>query len=131
MIEKIQVIQKSSNPNVKTHAFGMTSLRLLESFPFTSADSTSWIMTAINGGIMSPYGVIIVSERQKHLKNNIYNQAKPVKEAFLQYIETLDLTLQELQTEPTARLIANIKYLVKWCENYKYKPITIQKRSLF
>ena len=126
-----QVIQKSSNPNVKTHAFGMTSLRLLESFPFTSADSTSWIMTAINGGIMSPYGVIIVSERQKHLKNNIYNQAKPVKEAFLQYIETLDLTLQELQTEPTARLIANIKYLVKWCENYKYKPITIQKRSLF
>ena len=109
----------------------MTSLRLLESFPFTSADSTSWIMTAINGGIMSPYGVIIVSERQKHLKNNIYNQAKPVKEAFLQYIETLDLTLQELQTEPTARLIANIKYLVKWCENYKYKPITIQKRSLF
>lgn len=129
--EVFQIIKNSSNPNVKTHAFGMTSLRLLESFPFTSADSTSWIMTAINGGIMSPYGVIIVSERQGFLKNNISNQSKQVQEKFQLYLDELGITLEELRTEPTARLIANIKYLVKWAENYEYKPIAYHKKKLF
>lgn len=129
--EVFKVIKKSSNPNVKTHAFGMTSLRLLESFPFTSADSTSWIMTAINGAIMSPFGVVVVSERQKFLKNNIYNQPDLAKEKFQDYLKEIGISLEELQTEPTARLIANIKYLVKWTENYKYTPVQCHKRKLF
>lgn len=129
--EVFRIIKKSSNPNVKTHAFGMTSLKLLESFPFTSADSTSWIMTAINGGIMTPYGVIIVSERQGHIKNNVKNQSKEVQDSFQNYLEEIGITLQELQTEPTARLIANIKYLVKWTENYQYRPIETRKKKLF
>lgn len=58
------IIKKSSNPNVKTHAFGMTSRWILEQYPFTSADSTSWLMTGANGSIMTPYGIILVSQNK-------------------------------------------------------------------
>ena len=37
--------------NVKTHAFGITVLNLLEQYPFTSADSTSYQKVATMGGI--------------------------------------------------------------------------------
>ena len=64
-----RMIGQSSNPNVKTHAFGMTSLPVLERYPFTSADSTSWIMTGANGGIMTPNGTVVISEKQKDNHN--------------------------------------------------------------
>lgn len=50
------IIRKSSNPNVQTHAYGMTNLSTLSKYPFTSADSTSWALTAVNGSIMTPWG---------------------------------------------------------------------------
>ena len=31
-----KMISESNNPHVKTHAFGMTSLKLLEQYPFTN-----------------------------------------------------------------------------------------------
>lgn len=55
------IISRSSNPNVQTHAYGMTNLSVLERYPFTSADSTSWALTAVNGSIMSPWGIIPLS----------------------------------------------------------------------
>lgn len=59
-------IKKSSNPDVKTHAFGMTNLKTLSRYPFTSADSTSWALTAVNGGIMTKWGVIGMSAQSKN-----------------------------------------------------------------
>lgn len=50
------IIRSSSNPNVQTHAYGMTNLSALTRFPFTSADSTSWALNAVNGSIMTPWG---------------------------------------------------------------------------
>lgn len=130
-IKCFEVINKSSNPNVKTHAFGMTSLRLLESFPFTSADSTSWIMTAINGNIRTPYGIITVSERQSNLKGGIHNQCDVAKDTLKEYLESIGLTLEGVANEPTDRLIANLKYLTNWAENYEYKPLKTRQKSLF
>ena len=57
------IIKHSSNPNVKTHAFGMTSLDLLNKYPITSADSTGWLMTAMTGSIFTMYGTVCVSEQ--------------------------------------------------------------------
>lgn len=59
-------IRKSSNPNVQTHAFGMTNLRTLSEYPITSGDSTSWALTAVNGGIMTKWGVIGMSAQSKN-----------------------------------------------------------------
>ena len=71
-----RLIGQSSNPNVKTHAFGMTSLPVLERYPFTSADSTSWIMTGANGGIMTPNGTVVISDKQKDNPQHILHQTK-------------------------------------------------------
>lgn len=49
-----RIIRDSKNPNVKTHAFGMTSVDLLEKYPFYSADSTNCILSAGMGNILVP-----------------------------------------------------------------------------
>lgn len=46
------ICDKDGMPKVKTHAFGMTSFRLLFRYPWYSADSTSWNVTARNGEIL-------------------------------------------------------------------------------
>ena len=125
-----RMISQSSNPNVKTHAFGMTSLPVLERYPFTSADSTSWIMTGANGGIMTPNGTIVVSEKQKdnpqHIAHQTDAEIKQVKELCRKYkfkFEDLAVSYQE-------RCKFNIAYLMDWCKNYTFKGTEIKKRSL-
>lgn len=65
-----EIIKKSSNPNVKTHAFGMTSLNILEKYPFTSADSTTYLMAALNGEICTSFGRLIITNK-RFVKNNL------------------------------------------------------------
>lgn len=52
----------------------MTQLDLLEQYPYTSADSTSWKLCAAMGSIYTPYGVIYVSDRNKYEKK-IYKKS--------------------------------------------------------
>lgn len=130
--EKVfEVIRNSSNPNVKTHAFGMTSLKLLEKFPFTSADSTSWLMTAVTGGIMTKYGVICVSDRQYNNKDHIKHLSDTARKDIDEYIQSFGFTWEELAAEYKNRHKFNVLYLKQWCENYKYKGNHSHKRSLF
>lgn len=126
-----EIIRHSSNPNVKTHAFGMTSLRLLENYPFTSADSTSWLMTGANGGIMTKYGIITVSDWQHDNPNHIFHLGEEQGADINKYIQSFGFTLEELAETYKNRDKFNILYLKEWCENYKYKGNGSYKRSLF
>lgn len=131
-IEKcFDIIKNSSNPNVKTHAFGMTSLKVLEQYPFTSADSTSWILTAANGGIMTDIGIIIVSENQKYDKKHILNLDEGNRRYVENIINSYGFSLDELSKNYVKRGIFNIKYLTKWADNYIYKPSRIKQTNLF
>ena len=128
--ECFQIISESSNPRVKTHAFGMTSLKLLEKYPFTSADSTSWIMIGANGNILTPYGLVTVSNSQSHLKNHISNTA--VAEKMLQkYLQSIGLELELVKTDYKYRMLANLIYLKRWSDNYVYKGSSINRKKLF
>ena len=124
-------IKHSSNPNVKTHAFGMTSLTLLELYPFTSADSTSWLMAAINGAILSPFGVIYVSEKNKHDPGHILGLASFTRKAVEDYITNRGFTLEELSTKYAAREKINALYFVEWSQSYQYKGTGFYRLSLF
>lgn len=126
-----QIIKKSSNPNVKTHAFGMTSLHLLEKFPFTSADSTSWIMTGANGGVMSPFGVIKISENFSNDPSCLLNHSPQALDNFKKYLVSIGMSddISILAKDYRYRILCNIKYLENWCKNYIYKgSIKIQRR---
>ena len=128
-IEKcFDIIKKSSNPNVKTHAFGMTSLDVLEQFPFTSADSTGYLQAAIYGGLMTPYGTVNISNRRLLKDNALFSKDMTLLN---QLLDKYGFTLEELSESIEKRTLFNMKYLLEWSENYEYKPSKIKKNQLF
>lgn len=126
------VIEHSSNPNVKVHAMGMTSLQLLECYPFYSADSTSWIMQAATGSIFTPWGLVDVSDKTKFDKSNSLNSAPGFLDELVSWLASVGFTLQEIRDSYRPRTICNLIALTDWAENYKYRGGNkITKRSLF
>lgn len=126
-----QIIRQSSNPNVCTHAFGMTSLRVLERYPFTSADSTSWIMNGANGSIMTKYGSVTISSGRLNAPDHILKMPKEAQKEIQRYVESHGYTMQALSDDYRQRVIFNIQYLLEWAQNYEYRPASARRRPLF
>ena len=103
-----KLIKRSSNPNVKTHAYGMTNLKTLEKYPFTSADSTSWALTAVNGSIMTPWGVIPTSAQNTNsrafrgLPTEIQNKIR-------NHLSARNFNIDDMIEAPTETVIDRIK----------------------
>lgn len=125
------IIRNSSNPNVKTHAFGMTRLDILEKYPYTSADSTSWKLCAAMGSIYTPWGTIYVSERGKYSKDYIFNQSKDAVSNIKKYINEQGFSVEDVAKYDYIRYIININYLVDWARNYTYRGKSKSKKRLF
>lgn len=54
----------AGRPRCMVHGFGMTSIPLMERYPWYSCDSSSWIQAAAFGSVMTPqHGPIKVSEK--------------------------------------------------------------------
>ena len=130
LTKSFDIISRSSNSNVKTHAFGMTQLKLLEMYPYTSADSTSWKLAAAMGRIYTPWGTIYVSDRGEKDPTYIKNQPLEAQERLYSYIESCGFTFGEASKFDYIRYIINIQYLMNWAKNYKFKG-GVRKRSLF
>ena len=116
------IIKSSSNPNVKVHAFGMTSRDLLSEFPITSADSTSWIMTAAMGGVMTDIGTVMLSNNQKKDPNHYSHLPKKVQQDFEKKVCEFGFTLDELAEDRNKRVIHNARYMKDRFAKIKYKP---------
>ena len=126
------IIKQSSNPNVKTHAFGMTSLDIMEEFPLTSADSTTWILAGVMGDVWTPYGKIVCSEVRIDVDRNIAKMPAEAQKKLSDYLESIGLTLEEVQTDYVSRIKANALFLINWAKNYKCKNESkITQRTLF
>ena len=131
-IEKcFKVIKASSNPDVKTHALGMTKLNVLEAYPFTSADSTSWIMTAAMGSIMTPQGTVPISDKATHNPKHYLRLPPEGRKVIDDYAAQFGLTSEQLAEDYNARAIVNIHYLLDWSRDYKYVPSDIKRKKLF
>lgn len=116
-----EIINNSSNPNVKVHAFGMTSFDLLEQYPITSADSTSWIMTAANGGIMTDVGIINVSSSKKNLPEHYSHLDIEHQQEFNKKLEKYGFTLNELAEDYKKRELLNMMFMQEKANNIVYK----------
>lgn len=116
------IIKTSSNSNVKTHAFGMTSFDLLQQYPITSADSTSWIMTGANGGIMTDVGIVNVSSTKKNLPEHYSHLDIKYQEEFNNKIEEYGFTLNELAEDYKKRELLNMMFMQEKANNLVYKP---------
>ena len=127
-----KVIKQSSNPNVKVHAFGMTSIDILEKYPFTSADSTSWLMTAANGNIHTRFGIVNVVEGGRNKPNHISKLPLDAEEIIQRDLwNNSELSIEQCAEDYSCRWIANIDYLYSWADNYQYKGNDRYQKRLF
>ena len=126
-----KVIKQSSNPDVKVHAFGMTSLDILESYPFQSADSTSWIMATANGSIYTKFGTVCVSNVSSNKPNHILKLSTNIQNEIKAGVEKYGVTLEQCMEDYKARGIVNISYVQEWAENYEYKGNNRYQKRLF
>ena len=124
-----QVIAESKNPNVKVHAMGMTSLSLLEMFPFYSADSTSWIMQGATGKIITPFGSMDVSDKTKYTKQHLTNIHEDARVKIETWLEENGMSLELVLTDYKYRTLCNLIALKYWADNYKYKGGDIKVRN--
>lgn len=128
-----ETIRNSNNPNVKTHAFGMTSLKILEQFPFTSSDSTSWIKTAAYGSIMLKGKNYYISSRNPLTEKHIEGLNSEVKKEVVAELNRLGFDYDKVLNDDkgTLRALVNLKMLKEWCDNYQYKGSTQTKNELW
>lgn len=128
--EKVwRIIRESSNPDVLTHNFGMTTISLMEQYPSMSSDSTSWIRSAsfgniiivMNGKVKSVY----VSNRNPNAQDHINNQNLAVRESVEKICKEIGhgITLQHLLDDEkgSLRMLFNLYSLDKWRKEYKYE----------
>lgn len=115
------IISNSSNPDVKVHAFGMTSMDLLSEFPIASCDSTSWIMVGANGNILTDVGTVSVSVNQSHMPNHFSHLPAEQRAEFEKEIAEFGFTLEELSLERNARILHNARYMKDRISKIKYR----------
>lgn len=124
-------IQKSSNPKVKTHAFGCTSFEALEKYPIYSADSTAWVIRAAYGTIFTPAGDVVLSDVRKDVPGHFDNLAPQAQEKVAQQLEGYGVTVDECRTDGKARALNNALYMTDWARNYKFKGVKSFQKKLF
>ena len=99
---------KEINPDIKTHAFGVTSEELLTKFPYTTADSSSWALTSAFGAILTPLGRFIVSEESKSKIGHIINEPEQIRNELKKYLEKFGFSLESVMKKYKYRNIVNI-----------------------
>ena len=134
-------IKESSNPNVLTHNFGMTSLSIMNTYPSCSSDSTSWLKHASFGKIIiaskNTFKTILVSDRKIYDDEHIYNQPEEIKQVVQKICDYIGhgLTVKDLvENDPVGkfRTIFNLYSLNNWRIAFKgAKETTFTKTSLW
>ena len=134
-----KIIRESSNPDVLTHNFGMTTISLMEQYPSMSSDSTSWLQHArfgticlvVNGKVKT----ICVSDRKTSSPDHITNQNKALYEAVEKMCEKIGhgITLDDLLKDEkgSLRMIFNLYALDVWRKNFVYRGNNLFKEELF
>lgn len=125
------IIKNSPDPDVMTHVFGCTALDVLEKFPVTSADSTTWVQAAAYGNVIINNKTWMVSDRRIKENGNILNQTKHQQEELNKKLQHFGTTLEECSTNYEARQLVNIKSMQEWCKNYKCTYQNISRGELW
>lgn len=113
-------IAKSSNPNIMVHAFGMSNRKLLDKYPFTSADSTSWFQAARFGSIQAvDFKPFLVSERKTDDPTHIYNLPEEIKKAVEFDLTRLGFTIDQVVNDVSARRVYQAVYWNDYFSKFK------------
>lgn len=127
--ECYDIIRASSQPNARTHLFGMTSLDSLQRFPCYSADSVSHrLRSAYNKVFTRKWGTISLSDKTRTNKTKS-NQSflRLADEDTLKEFEALansyGFTSEQLKNDNAARVCMDVCEIQKALkETYYYHP---------
>ena len=141
------VIQQSTNPEIHTHAFGATSLKMLESLPFTSADSTTWVLVSAFGQVWIPttlfdcysddvgikLGVSEENKTHQTATQTYWEQPVKVKKVLDDYFESIGTNIEKLSKSHSERALASAKFCHEWAKTYKYTGLKsfVKSKNLF
>lgn len=137
------IIQKSSNPKVKTHIYGFTTLHVMAKYPLYSADSITHRLLAAYGKIILPDvdDVVAVTSKNRRCRDKnsasfiegcIQNRNVERLEALKRQAEEAHMTLDDLSESSNARTVFNIRsiqHLVK--TKYAYKATNVARPKRF
>lgn len=128
-----RIIDESSNPNVKTHAFGVGVKSVLEHINVTSTDATSWVKRAAYGMISIDDRSVYISDIQKENFNDGHYQSKSTAyhDSVVDTIKARGFTEEELQTNCYARAKFNILDTLDWVSKLNDNKKIIQKEALW
>lgn len=132
------VIKASSNPDVKTHLYGMTSLESLSKYKCYSADSISHRLIAGYCKVYSPtFGVISVSKRHRTVavKSNL-SFLEVADEHNLEILRKeaaeCNMTLDDLAEDSVSRVVFTMHTIQKLMKTkYKYDPSNLRRSKKF
>jgi hypothetical protein len=100
------------SPRIKVHGFGLTSVPLMERYPWHSVDSSSWVQLGGMGNIfLPPWGTLAISERHPWIKDagkHIDNLPTIQQECVVSTIEGMGFDMQRLRVEHLSRKVFNM-----------------------
>jgi len=106
------LVDSSGRPRLKVHGFGITSIPIMEAYPWYSCDSSSWVQTAAFGGIQTPqWGPINVSEKspQRHDTGQHATTLSPIEQdVIFKHLEDKGFTYERLSTVYESRAAYNL-----------------------
>jgi hypothetical protein len=102
----------SGNAKIKVHGFGITSIPIMERYPWHSCDSSSWIQSAAFGAIVTPkHGPMSVSEKSPSRHDagqHVTTLSAPEQDYVLRMLESQGFTLERLATVYESRAAYNL-----------------------
>lgn len=135
--EVYDYISKSSNPDVKTHLFGYTSLPGLPKFPWYSVDSTSHRQrSAYSKVFIGEWGTISLSRtRSTSTKSDQCFTEIADKEhvdRLREIVEGYGLTMEQVINDNAARVVVDILEIQKYLREHPYHPQNlVRQKKLF
>lgn len=124
-----EIIKASSNPNVKVHCLGCSTVSDLELFPFYSSDSSSWAQSAGFGGIQDktviPTSSIALNDAENKRKFEL------VKDAVKARCKKYDINYDLIFEKGYVRGMYNVSYMLDWVKEgnvgKSFNPIKTKK----
>lgn len=106
------LVDGSGRPRLKVHGFGITSIPIMQAYPWHSCDSSSWIQTAAFGGITTPeYGNINISSKSPSRHDagqHVQTLTEIEQDLILKHLEEKGFTYERLSTVYEARAAYNL-----------------------
>lgn len=120
----------SGHAKLKIHGFGITSVEIMERYPWHSVDSSAWVQAASFGEIvLHPHGRLIVSEKSAsvHIEGrHLFTLSEPEKDYVLSRIEAQGYDYKRLAESPYPRAAFNINSFQEINNNLNKKDVTFK-----